>query len=59
MSVAIPRVVTPSAATGGGQIPGSLTFEDSGTDATSTALQRTPGSGGNTKTFTISMWVIL
>jgi len=59
MSVAIPRVVTPSAASGGGQIPGSLTFEDSGTDATSTALQRTPGSGGNTKTFTISMWVKL
>ena len=50
MGVAIPQVITPSRATGAQVIDGSLKFDKS----KSQYLTRTPSSGGNRKTFTIS-----
>ena len=52
MGVIIPQVITPSRATGGQVIDGSLNFSGG-------YLKRTPGSAGNRKTFTWSAWVRL
>ena len=52
MGVLIPQVVTGDKASGAQVIEGSLKFDS----ATKGYLKRTPSSGGNQKTFTLSCW---
>ena len=53
MAVLIPQVVTGDRASGAQVIESSLNFNS----ATKCYLKRTPSSGGNQKTFTLSVWL--
>ena len=52
MGIAIPQLIPEDRASGAQVINGSLKFDES----IETHLTRTPSSGGNRKTFTISCW---
>ena len=52
MAIAIPQVVTEVSASGAQVIDGSLLFKDDNSEY----LTFTPGSNGNKRTWTLSMW---
>ena len=52
MAVIIPRVITPSSASGAQVIDGSLKLNG----YTNQHLIRTPSSSGNRRTWTVSFW---
>ena len=53
MPIAIPQIITEDRASGAQVVEGSLRFNS----VTKGYLKRTPSSGGNQKTFTLSVWL--
>ena len=57
VAVSIPQVVTEVSASGAQVIDGSLQFRPTSNSSGGQRLERTPGLGGNRRTWTWSAWV--